>query len=111
MDWNCYGWRRPRSAASAGVSARVSSPHPRHGARPRFARLRGERDAGVGGAKALITAPLDDLEEGAHLDGVSINLKALTILVAIVEDTVLLHGAEQLGRELVTAIEVGINIR
>src|SRR6185503_2831481 len=57
-----------------------------HRQRPRFPRLGREPDRGVGGAKTVIVAALDDLEEEPLVERVGVDLEEFAIAFAVIED-------------------------
>src|SRR5437762_10948943 len=85
--------RRPRSAV---WPRRILVA--RNGGMARPPRLRGKPDRRIGGAEALIVAPLYDLEKEQVLEALRVKLQIFAGFVLIVEDISGLQAFEQVGR-------------
>src|ERR1700751_2287737 len=71
-------------------------PCARHRARSRFSCLRGEANARVWCAEAIVSTPLHNLEEKSLVKSVRVDLEKLPSAVSIVKDGVFLHQFQEI---------------
>src|ERR1700692_485830 len=83
---------------------------PRHVQRTGLPRLRGEADRRIGGAKSLIVAALDDLEEKPLVENVGVDLKEFAVALAVVQDLVVAKRRHRRRIELIFGFEIVVVI-